>query len=114
MWNSYNVTIHLVLKDDEDNYKQGKTLFEEKWDPNNSISLIDKDSIEEFLIYSKKFHFEQKPKPYLMFVRVLDEYFKDMSEEDIKYPKNITENYFENYKYQKDAIAKDTSNFLFI
>ncbi len=41
-----------------------------------------------------------------MFVRVLDEYFKDMSEEDIKYPKNITENYFENYKYQKDAIAK--------
>lgn len=94
------------LHNEEDNYEQGKNLFFEKWDSNNSIPLIDKDSIEEFLIYSKRFHFEQKPKPYLMFVRVLDEYFKDMSEEDIKYPKNITENYFENYKYQKDAIAK--------
>ena len=41
-----------------------------------------------------------------MFVRVLDEYFKDRSKDLIKLPKDITENYFENYKYQRDAIGK--------
>lgn len=97
------------LFDEEQNYKSANETFKDKWD-NNSIPLIDKkidkDSIEEFLKYSQKFHFEQKPKPYLMFVRVLDEYFKDRSEEEIKYPKSITKDYYENYKYQKDAISK--------
>ena len=41
-----------------------------------------------------------------MFVRVLNEYFKDRSNDQLKLPKDITEDYFENYKYQKDAISK--------
>ena len=30
------------------------------------------------------------------------EYFKDRSNDEVKLPKDITEDYFENYKYQKD------------
>ena len=97
------------LFDEEQNYRSANDTFIDKWD-NNSIPLIDKkidkESVQEFLKYSEKFHFEQKPKPYLMFVRILDEYFKDRSEEEVKYPKSITKDYYENYKYQKDAISK--------
>lgn len=96
------------LFDEEDEFKIANDTFKNKW--NNSIPLIDKvdskQTVDDFLKYSKRFHFEQTPKPYYMFVRILDEYFKDRSEEEIKYPKTITKNYFENYKYQKDAISK--------
>ena len=74
------------------------------WD--NSIPLLNKEKSKVFEKYSSKFPFEQTPSPYLMFVRVLDEYFKDRSENQIKLPRDITDDYFENLKYQKDAIAK--------
>ena len=92
------------LHPEPDNFKIAKLDFDDAWD--DSITLIDKDSFKDFKQFSDKFPFEQTPDPYLMFVRVLDEYFKDRSKDLIKLPKDITENYFENYKYQRDAIAK--------
>ena len=93
-----------VLLPSKDNFKSLSLDFEDDW--KNSIPILNKENFKDFEKYSSKFPFEQKPSPYLMFVRVLDEYFKDRSEEQIKLPKDITEDYFENYKYQKDAIAK--------
>lgn len=93
-----------VLIPDPENFKNTKLDFMDDWE--NSIPLINKEKAEIFEKYSSKFPFEQTPSPYLMFVRVLNEYFKDRSDKEIKLPKDITEDYFENYKYQRDAIAK--------
>ncbi len=94
------------LHKEEENFLQGLEVFNDGWSDKNSIPLIDKTNIEEFELYTKKFHFEQNPRPYLLFIRVLDEFFKDREDYKIKYPKTITDNYYANYKYQKDAITK--------
>ena len=93
-----------VLIPDPENFKNTKLDFMDDWQ--NSVSLLNKDKAKIFEKYSSKFPFEQTPSPYLMFVRVLNEYFKDRNDNEIKLPKDITEDYFENYKYQRDAIAK--------
>ena len=94
------------LHDEEPNFNAAKSDFLNFWDPKNSIPLINKEYVEEFQKYSKKFHFKQNPTPHLMFVRVLDEYFKDRDENNIKYPREITNDDYADFKYQKDAIAK--------
>ena len=93
-----------VLLPSPDNFNTLNLDFNDDWE--TSIPLLNKENFKVFEKYSSKFPFEQKPSPYLMFVKVLHEYFKDRSENQIKLPKDITEDYFENYKYQKDAIAK--------
>ena len=93
-----------VLLPSPDNFKDLSLNFNDDWE--NSTRLLDKKNFKDFEKYSKKFPFEQKPSPYLMFVRVLNEFFKDRSENRIKLPKDITDDYFENFKYQKDAISK--------
>ena len=92
------------LHPEPSNFKEAKLDFNDSWE--DAIPLIDKENFKDFEKFSNKFPFEQTPDPYLMYVRVLDEYFKDRSKDLIKLPKDITENYFENYKYQRDAIAK--------
>ena len=93
-----------VLLPSPDNFKSLSLDFNDDWQ--NSIKLLNKTNFKDFEKYSSRFPFEQKPSPYLMFVRVLNEYFKDRSEAEIKLPKDITEDYFDNFKYQKDAISK--------
>ena len=93
-----------VLLPSPDNFKTSILDFNDDW--KNSTFLLSKSNFKDFEKYSKRFPFEQKPSPYLMFVRVLNEYFKDRSNDQLNLPKDITEDYFENYKYQKDAISK--------
>ena len=93
-----------TLHSDKDFFNEAKQDFNDAWE--DSIPLIDKENFKDFEKFSSKFPFEQTPDPYLMYVRVLDEYFKDRSKDLVKLPKDITENYFDNYKYQRDAIAK--------
>ena len=69
-----------------------------------STKILDKTNFKDFEKYSSRFPLEQKPSPYYV-CEVLNEYFKDRSEDEIKL-KDITDDYFENYKYQKDAILK--------
>jgi superfamily II DNA or RNA helicase len=93
-----------VLLPSPDNFKSSILDFNDDW--KNSVSILNQSNFKDFEKYSSKFPFEQKPSPYLMFVKVLNEYFKDRSDNQIKLPRDITEDYFENYKYQKDAISK--------
>ncbi len=93
-----------VLLPSPDNFKTSILHFNDDW--KNSSFLLNQSNFKDFEKYSRRFPFEQKPSPYLMFVRVLNEYFKDRSNDQVKLPKDITEDYFENYKYQKDAISK--------
>ena len=92
------------LHHEPENFVARKLSFDEAWE--DSTTLLNKENFKEFEKFASKFPFEQKPDPYLMFVRVLDEYFKDRSKDHLKTPKGITEGYFENYLYQRDAIAK--------
>ena len=93
-----------VLLPSQDNFKSSFLDFKDDWE--NSVPLLDKSNFKDFQKFSSKFPFEQTPSPYLMFVRVLNEYFKDRSSDQVKLPKDITDEYFDNYKYQKDAISK--------
>ena len=93
-----------VLLPSQDNFKSSFLDFKDDWE--NSAPLLDKSNFKDFQKFSSKFPFEQTPSPYLMFGRVLNEYFKDRSSDQVKLPKDITDEYFDNYKYQKDAISK--------
>ena len=92
------------LHHEPENFESRKLSFDESWE--DSTTLLNKENFKEFEKFASKFPFEQKPDPYLMFIRVLEEYFKDRSKDQLKTPKGITEGYFENYLYQRDAIAK--------
>ncbi|MBR6123288.1 helicase [Candidatus Saccharibacteria bacterium] len=96
--------INLYLQDPAD-YEDGKRIFDELW--KDSITLVDRNSAEDFL---KKLEghtwFEYLPTPYLMYIRVLDEYFKENTDV-IRTPKDITKdrlNQFFDVSYQTDAI----------
>ncbi len=96
--------INVYLQDDND-FEDGKKIFEELWD--DSIPLIDKGNKDDFkknvLAHT---WLETVPSPYLMYTRVLYEYFK-VTKDYIKTPKEITRdrmNQFFDVSYQVDAI----------
>lgn len=90
---------------DKFEYDAAIEAFNNKWNDSSSIPLINSTNFEEFQKYTSKFHFNQKPSPYLLFVRVLDEYFKERSDSNITFAKEITGE-FDDFKYQKDAVTK--------
>ena len=95
--------VSTILRDDN-SFNDATKDFNKFWE--TSIPLLDKNSINEFKKITEKFPFEQKPNPYLLFIKVLDEYFKDLSTSKIRLPKDITDGFFGNFKYQKDAILR--------
>jgi superfamily II DNA/RNA helicase len=90
---------------DKFEYDAAIEAFNKKWNDSCSVPLINSANFDEFQKYTSKFHFNQKPSPYLLFVRVLDEYFKERSDSNITFAKEITGE-FEDFKYQKDAVTK--------
>ena len=94
------------LNHDNVTFTEAKADFDEGWNDDNSIPLMDKDHLNELKTISKNFPFEQTPSPYLMFVKTLDEYYRDRSKDKIKLPREITGELYGNFKYQRDAIAR--------
>lgn len=96
--------INILLQDEHD-FEDGKQIFENLW--RNSIPLLDKSCKDEFMQNVLKHTWlEVKPSPYLMYVRVLYEYFKE-NNDYIKTPKELTHdrmNEFFDVSYQVDAI----------
>lgn len=96
--------VNLYLQDSHD-YDDGKEIFESLW--KDSVPLVDANSKDEFLEFVKtRSWLEVAPSPYLLYVRVLYEYFKESSDY-IKTPKEITRdrmNEFFDVSYQVDAI----------
>lgn len=90
---------------DKFEYNAAIEAFNKKWNDSCSVPLINSANFDEFQKYISKFHFNQKPSPYLLFIRVLDEYFKERSDSNITFAKEITGE-FEDFKYQKDAVTK--------
>jgi ERCC4-related helicase len=81
----------------------GQKIFNELWD--KSIIIADKDNIEDFDIkVIDKIWYNKLYSPYLMYLRVLKEYFEIPTKDNTLTPYDITNGKFANLKYQTDAV----------
>lgn len=88
---------------DKRDYDEGKKIFDELWE--SSVVVASKDNIDEWnnkvmahIWYDKLYS------PYLMYIRVLKEYFNIPTFNNILTPHDITEGRYSNLKYQTDAV----------
>ena len=89
-------------------YADGKAIFDKLWD--EAIDLVTSDHKDNFYTeVFEKIWLDKLPSPYLLYVRLLLEYFEVEEEGDIVYPNTITKGRFLDLKYQKDAISKGIS-----
>lgn len=96
---------------DKAEYKEAKEIFENLWE--DAIVLADKEHINEFENnVIKHVWYEKIYPPYLVYLRVLHEYFKIDTSKRIRTPHDITDGRFYNLKYQEDAVRMgiDTIN----
>jgi superfamily II DNA or RNA helicase len=88
---------------DKQTHIDAKKIFNELWD--TSVIVVDKDNVPEFEEkVIKHIWYEKLYSPYLMYLRVLDEYFAIPSKEHIITPYDITDGRYVNLKYQTDAV----------
>lgn len=96
--NEINVRFH-----GKPEYDDAKEIFEELWA--NATIIVDKDRIEDFENgVMKHVWYEQTPTPYLLYLRVLYEYFHLDTTKQVLTPHEITGGTFFNLKYQEDAV----------
>jgi superfamily II DNA or RNA helicase len=87
-------------------YEDDVKRFEECWNDPNNITIIDLQTADDFIKEVKgKIWLFALPRPRAMYYKVLQEYFKIDSVEDLKAPSEITGGKFFDLKYQKDAIS---------
>lgn len=95
--------INHISRVDHD-FKQMDKLFDELWQ--TSIEIASPNTLQEFQKkVLEKIWINKLPDPYLMFLRVLKEFFPDQTYHSIKYPAAITGHKF-NLRYQMDAIRE--------
>jgi ERCC4-related helicase len=95
--------INVIFRDD--NYNKGKTLFDELW--KSAIDIVSENTIDDFLNdVIENIWLDKLPRPFLMYVRVLFEYFSFKNPDKVKLPAEITNNKYFNLKYQTDALKK--------
>lgn len=84
-------------------YEEGKKLFNELWE--NSVVIANKDNLDEWENkVMKRIWYEQLYSPFLMYIRVLKEYFNIPTVNNILTPHDITEGKYSNLRYQTDAV----------
>jgi ERCC4-related helicase len=90
---------------DKNNFDVHLKLFNERWE--NSEEIINIDSFFEFdQKVVKKTWISKSPPPYHLFIKMLDEYFKEKKNDGILMPKEFSQGKLYNIKYQEDAILK--------
>jgi len=86
-------------------FEQHMKQFNDRWE--NSIEIIDDKSFQEFEEQViKKTWISKLPPPYHLFVKMLDEYFKEKKNTGTLMPKEFSNGKLFNIKYQEDAILK--------
>lgn len=94
-----------VISRDAVNYNEAYQIFDELW--KTAVTIVDKDNLDDFFNeVVQKVWIDQLPDPFLLYVRVLEEYFRLHSKDSLRLPKEITRGHFINLKYQIDAIRK--------
>ena len=93
------------LFSDKNNFEVHLNQFNKRWE--NSQEIINIDSFSEFeQKVVKKTWISKSPPPYHLFVKMLDEYFKEKTNDGILMPKEFSQGKLYNIKYQEDAILK--------
>jgi superfamily II DNA or RNA helicase len=88
---------------DKTSVLDGQKIFDELWD--KSVVIADANSIDEFNAkVIKKIWYDHLYSPYLMYIRVLKEFFSIPTKENVLTPYDITDGKFSNLKYQTDAV----------
>ncbi len=94
--------INVRLKDKQ-NHIDAKKIFNELWE--TSVPVVDQGTLPEWEDkVIKHIWYEKLYAPYLMYIRVLHEYFNIPSKDNILTPHDITEGRYTNLKYQTDAV----------
>lgn len=94
-----------VISRDSRNYSEAYKIFKNLWD--ESVIIVNKDTIEDFMFnVVERIWLDKLPKPFLLYVRVLEEYFSERFKDFLRLPAEITRNKYINLKYQIDAIRR--------
>ena len=89
--------------DSKSDYEEGSTIFKELW--KDSVVIVDKDNIDEWNNkVMARIWYEQIYSPYLLYIRVLKEFFGISTKENVLTPYDITDGKYSNLKYQTDAV----------
>ena len=105
-----NNEINVRFKDKAE-YDDAEEIFNQLWD--DAIIVADKEHIEDFEKgVVKHIWYDKIPTPYLLYLRVLYEYFHIDNSKHISTPSEITQGEFKDLRYQEDAIrlSIDTIN----
>ena len=95
--------INVSLRDNY-NFTLAQNLFLELW--GKSVVIVDENNKNDFLNkVIEKIWLDKLPKPYLLYIRVLAEYFAE-NKDSVILPADITDGKFFNLKYQVDAIKR--------
>ena len=90
---------------DINNYQDYTRMFNERWE--NSVEIINTDSFIEFENkVIKKTWVNKLPPPHHLFIKMLDEYYKEKENDGVLMPKEFSQGKLFNIKYQEDAILK--------
>lgn len=96
--------LNVILRDPHHFY-EAKDIFDQLW--SNAVVIADKEHIQQFEEQVlQKIWFEKLYKPYYLYIRVLHEYFNTGKYQDIRFPSHITNQRFQDLKYQTDAIRQ--------
>lgn len=96
--NEVNVRFHTKPE-----YDDAKAIFDRLWE--DAVPVVDQEHIAEFEDTIRNHTwFERTPSPYLLYLRVLYEYFNIDTTQQVLTPHEITNGEFLNLKYQEDAV----------
>lgn len=88
---------------DKQDYDEGKRIFDELWE--SSVVIVSKDNLDEWNNkVMTRIWYDKIYSPYLMYIRVLKEYFNIPTSNNILTPHDITEGRYSNLRYQTDAV----------
>ena len=88
---------------DKQDYDEGKRIFDELWE--SSVVIVSKDNLDEWNNkVMTRIWYDKIYAPYLMYIRVLKEYFNIPTSNNILNPHDITEGRYSNLRYQTDAV----------
>lgn len=93
--------IDVILRDE---YDEAYKIFKSLWD--TAVNIVDRNNIKEFLTeIVEKIWIDKLPRPYLLYVRVLEEFYSVVKPKNIKHASQISKKYL-SLKYQIDAIEQ--------
>lgn len=89
--------------DSKSDYEEGYSIFEELW--KDSVVIVNKDNVDEWNNkVMARIWYDQIYSPYLLYIRVLKEFFGIPTKENVLTPYDITDGKYSNLKYQTDAV----------